>query len=137
MSRFLSFLIALSLTVVMLCGCGGSSDNAPTGNGTLGPTGFRGVIQEKRADGELVPLSNVTVTAHRASADLDWGPEFTRTATDAQGRFFIAVPPGWNMVGSLYPSQYAEGCKRPNPIRIENLAEGEVKDVVITQEECR
>lgn len=111
MFKGILLLSAFSL-VAMLCGCGGS------GSDTEALTAVRGVVRETLMNGETVVIPNVTVNAHLWGTygdEVEAGGVLTSTTADAEGRFFLQLPPGTYAVGASRqaPDPIPAGCTFP------------------------
>lgn len=129
-TRMFTFLIALLILSLPLfiAGCGGDgSDSAPQ------MTGFRGVVRENLLNGETIIHPNLTVVA-RSWVDADAGGEVARVTTDADGRFFIPLPPGTYAVDALLERPFDGVCTRA--FVVATLREGEVLNRDVIQTNC-
>jgi len=92
-------LAVLILTALLLAACGAAEET---------PSGVSGAVRDRAPFGGTTPLAGVEVVCRDTESAAE-----TRTQTDAEGRFFLALEPG------RYELSYASGSNRvwvPAPV---------------------
>ncbi|MBC8143808.1 MAG: hypothetical protein H7Y38_20445 [Armatimonadetes bacterium] len=130
--------VLLALTVfAALAGCGGGDyDNTDNQQ-----TGYRGIVQEILPSGEIIRRPGAIVGAaeeYVAGDQISYGGEVARTVADANGEFFLPLPPGRYAASiiSVSPNEERDDTCSYS-IRIANLQQGQVENANLTISNCR
>ncbi len=131
------FLTLLGLLLLAPLGCGSGSNDSTTNQ----KTGYRGVVQEILPSGEIIRRPGAVVGAaeeYFAGDSTSYGGEVARTVADANGEFFLALPPGRYAAGiiSVVPNEKRnDTCSYS--IHTADLKRGQVERSTLTVSNCR